>query len=494
MMHTGFAGFDALTGGLEGGKNYILYGNIGTGKTTFSLQFLYQGLVAGENVVLVTRRDAETVFEQGKAFGMDLQSFARDRHLIIFEYHPHVVENSMRLKEPVDIGREFEFVLAGDMIQRFAFDPMTPLLASPSPSTSVFRARTVIQALSSLGAAGLYTFDTPEGEEYLGNCKDFVYGVLRFEQGSSQASGRLVLERLPGPKGRPTQVEFEVAPGVGLVETAAVRAGQEGVQRRILIIEPDADQREALKSLLAKSYTILEAEGAADGLAKVAAESPDLLILERETKGVDGVEVVRQLRQNKMNVPVILISKQIRRAHDRVEIMAAGADECLERPVDGRILKLKVQNLLRRYEGLRDRFVSAPVEASVTTATARDTTTTTTNLAYFYDRVQQEINYASENGLRFVVLHMQVPDGGPAHQELCAVAGTLIREYDLMYTDNKRVAVLLGETDENGVKAFLNRLRERWNKPTPPSVGYKCFDRDENFLQTAKELLEATRA
>jgi len=37
---TGFAGLDALTGGLHEHKSYLVYGNIGTGKTTFSLQFL----------------------------------------------------------------------------------------------------------------------------------------------------------------------------------------------------------------------------------------------------------------------------------------------------------------------------------------------------------------------------------------------------------------------------------------------------------------------
>ena len=78
MIATGFTGLDNLTGGLEQHKNYLLYGNIGTGKTTFALQFLYQGLINGETVAVVTRRSAPTVFDQGQAFGMDLEAFVRD--------------------------------------------------------------------------------------------------------------------------------------------------------------------------------------------------------------------------------------------------------------------------------------------------------------------------------------------------------------------------------------------------------------------------------
>lgn len=52
MISTGFDGLDAIAGGLQEKKNYPLYGNIGTGKTTFSLQFLYQGLISGDNLAL----------------------------------------------------------------------------------------------------------------------------------------------------------------------------------------------------------------------------------------------------------------------------------------------------------------------------------------------------------------------------------------------------------------------------------------------------------
>lgn len=498
MILTGFAGLDGLIGGFQEEKNYLLYGNIGSGKTTFSLQFLYQGLQSGETVAVVTRRSAQSVLDHGRFFGLDLEPFVATNQFILFEYLPNVIENSMRLKEATDVGRELEAFLGNDTIQRLVFDPFTPLLASLSSSIGVFRARSLVQSFSDLHATCLYIFDTPEGEEYLANFKDFVYGVVRFESGPFQTSrGRVILERLPELKGRPGQLEYEVTSGAGLVEAPpAPVPGAEGevvaepVQRKILILEPEAEQRKILRDMLEKTYTILEADGAADAMAKVAAESPDLIILERETKGLDGVEICNKLRQNKLNVPIILIANQIRRARDRVQIIAAGADDCLERPVDGRILKLKVQQFLRRYDASRDRVLTAALDTTVTTALERDKTTSTTNLSYFYDRVRQEVIYAKDNGLSFALVVLRLPDNSPLNQELATMVSSLIREYDLVCINPQRIVALLAETDEKGVNVFLSRLAQRWNRSPAPQIQHLSFDRREDFLQAAKQLVE----
>src|SRR5579863_8153119 len=390
MNLTGSDGLDAIAGGLQEKKNYLLYGNIGTGKTTFSLQFLYQGLISGDNVALVTRRSAQTIFEHGHAFGLDLEPFARNDQLIIFEYVSKVIENSMRLKDEDHIGREFNAFLGDLSIHRLVFDPINPLIATPSNSAAVFRARTLIHSFNQYEATCLYLFDTPEGEEYLANCKDFVLGVLRFEASPKVSNqGSIFLERFALRKGQFNQIAFEVTPGIGLVSLPAAPAPGEAAaapptRRKVLVIESDEQQRDFVRGLLEKQYDLVEASDPADGLAKVAAGEPDLIILDREMKGIDGLEICRKLRQNRMSLPIVLLANQTRRAHDRVTMMKAGADEILERPVDGRILKLKVQNLLRRYDGSKSRLDHGGLDASVTSDLERDQTTCTTNLAYFY--------------------------------------------------------------------------------------------------------------
>lgn len=499
MILTGFDGLDAISGGLQEKKNYLLYGNIGTGKTTLALQFLYQGLITGENVAYITRRSAPTVFDHGNAFGMDLEPFVQNDQLVLFEYVSRVIENSARLKDDEQIIREFKAFLAGQEIQRLVFDPITPLLTSASVSAAIFRARGMIQAFHELEATCLYVFDTPEGEEYLGNFKDFVLGVMRFEASAFQSNqGSLVLERFPGLKGRPAQIQFEVTPGIGLVGISAPAApakpgetaGAAPAQRKVLIIESDEQQRGFLRGLLEKQYTLVEAAGPADGLAKLAAEAPDLIILDRESKGLDGLEICRNIRKNRLNVPIILMASQVRRTRDRVAMMEAGADECLERPVDGRILKLKVQNLLGRYDSSKSRSEAGGLDVTVTTGAERDPTTSTTNLAYFLDRVRWEIAHSTENGTSFAVLALRVPGEPALHKDLCDLAATLIREYDLVYVDTKSIGVLVAESDEKGLKAFLNRLQQRWNRTPEPTAEYQCFTRGTDFLPIAKQLVE----
>jgi DNA-binding response OmpR family regulator/KaiC/GvpD/RAD55 family RecA-like ATPase len=496
MILTGFDGLDSVSGGLQEKKNYLIYGDIGTGKTTFALQFLYQGLISGENVAMITRRSAPTLFEHGQAFGLDLEPFVRTDQLIIFEYVSKVVENSIRLKDEEQIWRELLAFLGDGTVQRLVIDPFTPLLSTPSNSAAIFRARSLIHSFNQLEATCLYLFDTPEGEEYLGNCKDFVLGVLRLEASPEQHNrGKMFLERFSGQKGRSNQIDFEVTAGVGLSSIAPAQApdapgAAPAMRRKVLIIESDEQQRLFLTGLLEKQYTVLQSSEPADGLAKVASEEPDLIILDKEIKGLDGLEICRKLRNNKMNVPIVLLADQTRRAHDRVKMMKAGVDEILERPIDGRILKLKVQNLLHRYDGSKTRRESPELDTSVTTEIERDQTTCTTNLAYFYDRIRSEITHSTENGLSLVVLALRLSKELPGHKELCDLGASLMREYDLLYADDQGVYVLLAETEEKGVKAYLTRLEQRWKLTPTPQAEYEVFNRNPEFLSVAKRLVE----
>jgi len=495
VILTGFSELDALCGGLQEEKNYLLYGNIGVGKSTFALQFLNRGLLAGENGVLVIRRSAQTVLDQARAFGMDLDPFVRSGQLIVFEYTARVIENATRLRDSREIWNEFEALLGGDRVRRLIFDPIPPLLSSPSSSAAVFRARTLIQSFSELGATALYIFDNPEGEDYLANCKDFVYGVLRFEAEPFQAGrGRLILERFPELKALGAPLAYEIVPGLGLTAVAAPApvapemAGEEA--RKVLVVEPCEQARALFCELLSKQYQVLVASDGSDALAKVAAESPDLVITEMKMPGLSGLELTRKLRQNRINIPIVLVGEQIRRARDQIEFMAAGADECLERPLDGRILRLKVQNLLHRYDASKDRLRSKRLDTTVSVAPERDKTTTTTNLAYFYDRLRQEIGYSTEHALSFVLIVFRLPEGSSLIKELGELVASLIREYDLVYFGERAIAVLLAEAHQKGLDAFLERFHQRWKRSPLPMIEHRCFDRGKDFLETARHVLE----
>ncbi len=116
-VHTGIEGLDSiLRGGLPKSRLYVVEGNPGAGKTTLALQFLLEGIRAGENVLYVSLSEtAEELFEVAQSHGwsleginlLELDSLA-DRLLDETEntiYHPSDVElgeTTRRIREEVE--------------------------------------------------------------------------------------------------------------------------------------------------------------------------------------------------------------------------------------------------------------------------------------------------------------------------------------------------------------------------------------------------------
>ncbi len=491
MALTGLEALDAISGGLADDRVYLLHGPNGGGKTTLALQFIYKGLVLGQEAAIITRRPARAIFDHGRAFGFDLEPFCKDGKLVIVEYLPKVVENSIRLRDEERLFQELLHVLDESEPKRLVFDPLTPLLTTGSASVSVFRARTLIESLSSLRAASLLLLDTPEANEHIANCKDFVYGILQFVPGE-HGRCRLNLERFPGLKGRPPVIEFEPSPGVGLVSHVVAAAPGPAAPRTasVLLAEPDVAQREMLKGLLGKTCTVVEAEDGADVLAKVAVAPPSLVIIDADAPGIDGVTLCKRLRKNGLSMPVLLLSNPIRRTRDRVAIMASGADDLVERPFDSRILTLKVQALLRRTLG-------SSFEVAADATPQRDTTVSTEDPAYFQQRVEGESAICKAHGLKAGVAVLRLTPGMASEvpgQQLRDLALSLIREYDLVQLGRHHVSVLLAETDDIGIRAFLRRFAEGWNRTPAPVVHFHTLDGEETSLAAALESVRTASA
>jgi NADH-dependent peroxiredoxin subunit C len=87
MVTTGIHGLDdILGGGLEEKKVYMVAGESGSGKTVFSLQFIYDGLKKGENAVYVAISEKpKDILEDAKALGWDLDEYVTAKKLIILD-------------------------------------------------------------------------------------------------------------------------------------------------------------------------------------------------------------------------------------------------------------------------------------------------------------------------------------------------------------------------------------------------------------------------
>ncbi|MBE5795609.1 MAG: response regulator transcription factor [Clostridiales bacterium] len=117
---------------------------------------------------------------------------------------------------------------------------------------------------------------------------------------------------------------------------------------RILLAEDDKTLSRGVTVLLEHDGYIVDA--VADGQDAVTfaeRESYDCIILDVMMPGLDGLSVVRKLRQSQNNAPVLILSAK-GSLQDRVVGLDAGADDYLPKPFAGSELRARVRALLRR--------------------------------------------------------------------------------------------------------------------------------------------------
>ena len=116
---------------------------------------------------------------------------------------------------------------------------------------------------------------------------------------------------------------------------------------RILLADDNADMRAYVRDLLAPLYVV---EAVADGeraLEAARRERPELILSDIMMPGIDGLELVRAVREDRQlrEVPVILLSARAGE-ESRVEGLDAGADDYLVKPFSARELLARVGSLL----------------------------------------------------------------------------------------------------------------------------------------------------
>ena len=115
----------------------------------------------------------------------------------------------------------------------------------------------------------------------------------------------------------------------------------------LLFIEDDTAIRTALRLALEdEGYMVHEAKDGAEGLAKFAEATPDLVLLDLRLPDISGFDVCRQLRQHSI-VPIIMVTAQTD-THDLVAGLEAGADDYVTKPVVAKELAARIRAALRR--------------------------------------------------------------------------------------------------------------------------------------------------
>jgi DNA-binding response OmpR family regulator len=122
-----------------------------------------------------------------------------------------------------------------------------------------------------------------------------------------------------------------------------------------LFVEDEATLSLLLRERLEREgYSVESCSDGNQGLARALVGSFDLLLLDIKLPGKDGLEICRQLRRHKDNVPILMLTAR-GDVRDRVKGLKIGADDYLTKPFD-------VGELLARIEALIRRASNVPAE------------------------------------------------------------------------------------------------------------------------------------
>ena len=130
---------------------------------------------------------------------------------------------------------------------------------------------------------------------------------------------------------------------------------------RILIIEDELNlQQQLADALRAQDYVVDTASDGEEGLYFAQEYPTDLAIVDLGLPKMDGVEVIKTLRENGHSYPVLILTAR-NSCQEKVEGLEAGADDYLTKPFHPEELSARIKVLLRRSVGLADNTLECGV-------------------------------------------------------------------------------------------------------------------------------------
>jgi two-component system KDP operon response regulator KdpE len=220
---------------------------------------------------------------------------------------------------------------------------------------------------------------------------------------------------------------------------------------RILVVDDEAQIRRSLQvNLERRGYAVEIAEDGEQAIHRFTNRRPDIVILDLLMPGMNGVEVVRQVRASSA-VPIIVLSVLGDEQH-KVDALESGADDYMTKPFGTEELLARIRSLLRRAAGAKN---ASPVFVSG-------------GLSVNFDR-------------REVVVDGQQVRLTPLEYDLL---NYMIQHSDKVLTHRMLLLEVWGEAyveEAQYLRVFVGRLRKNLEKNptrprfivTDPGVGYR---------------------
>jgi CheY-like chemotaxis protein len=120
----------------------------------------------------------------------------------------------------------------------------------------------------------------------------------------------------------------------------------------ILVVEDNPTNQLLTSSVLERAgYQVLLAESSVEALEHLAAHPPDLILMDVQLPGMDGLSFTRALKSvpETARIPVVALTAHAM-AGDREEALAAGCAGYISKPIDTRTFGAQVENFLRNED------------------------------------------------------------------------------------------------------------------------------------------------
>jgi DNA-binding response OmpR family regulator len=149
---------------------------------------------------------------------------------------------------------------------------------------------------------------------------------------------------------------------LGTVPVFAEDGGAEEVEDEedrttVLVVDDNSDVRAYIRSVLAPAYRVIEAADGVAGLDLARQALPDLVVADVMMPGMDGLDLVRALKESAEmdGIPVLLLTARAT-PDDQVEGLRSGAEVYLPKPFNPAVLEAQVASLLEQRRRLRARL------------------------------------------------------------------------------------------------------------------------------------------
>lgn len=146
---------------------------------------------------------------------------------------------------------------------------------------------------------------------------------------------------------------------------------------KILLVEDNDELRGFLYSILSPTYQLIEATNGREGWEKALQEQPDLVLTDVMMPEMDGLELVKALKErlDTSHIPIIILSAKSS-LDDRIDGLEQGIDDYITKPFSSSYLKARIHTLLQQRQRLQAWYLHQLTATDTTSASSVQPTDT----------------------------------------------------------------------------------------------------------------------